>query len=58
MPKRMPNINVQYENSLALKIVNVAHCNSLSSVNTLKPGQVGRHFPDAIFKNIFLNESD
>ena len=25
--------------------------------NTLRPSQVGRHFPDAIFKCIFLNEN-
>ena len=27
-------------------------------VNTLRPGQDGRHFPDDIFKYIFLNEND
>ena len=26
-------------------------------VNTLRPGQNGRHFPDDIFKCIFLNEN-
>ena len=28
-----------------------------SSVNTLRPRQNGRHFPEAIFKWIFLNEN-
>ena len=27
-------------------------------LNTLRPGQNGRHFPDDIFKCIFLNESE
>ena len=27
------------------------------SINTLRPGQNGRHFADAIFKCIFLNEN-
>ena len=27
-------------------------------INTLRPKQNGRHFPDNIFKCIFLNESD
>ena len=27
-------------------------------INTLRPGQDGRHFPDDIFKCIFLNEND
>ena len=30
-------------------------CNEL--INTLRPRQNGRHFPDAIFKWIFLNEN-
>ena len=30
---------------------------STSSVNTLRPRQNGRHFPDDIFKCIFLNEN-
>ena len=29
-----------------------------SSVNTLRPRQNGRHFPDDIFKCIFLNENE
>ena len=28
-----------------------------SRVNTLRPRQDGRHFPDDIFKRIFLNEN-
>ena len=33
------------------------HWGSLISINTLGPRQNGRHFPDDIFKCIFLNEN-
>ena len=29
----------------------------IHNVNTLRPGQHGRHFPDDIFKWIFMNEN-
>ena len=32
-------------------------CHSLVTLNTLRPRQNGRHFPDDIFKCIFLNEN-
>ena len=32
-------------------------CQDASSINTLRPRQHGRHFPDNIFKCIFLNEN-
>ena len=32
-------------------------CIDLQSINTLRPRQNGRHFPDDIFKCIFLNEN-
>ena len=34
----------------------VLHHND-SRVNTFRPGQNGRHFPDDIFKYIYLNEN-
>ena len=34
-----------------------AACEQVSTVNTLRPRQNGRHFPDDIFKCIFLNEN-
>ena len=33
-----------------------SHLQLFPNVNTLRPGQNGRHFPDDIFKSIFLNE--
>ena len=33
------------------------HILSLGTVNTLRPRQDGRHFPDDIFKSIFMNEN-
>ena len=32
-------------------------CRSVYSINTLRPRRNGRHFPDDIFKRIFLNEN-
>ena len=34
----------------------VANVTPVSSINTLRPRQIGRHFPDDIFKHVFLNE--
>ena len=33
------------------------HIHAKIEVNTLRPGENGRHFPDDIFKCIFLNEN-
>ena len=35
----------------------VPHSDGVTGVNTLRPRQNGRHFPDDIFKCIFLNEN-
>ena len=39
-------------------LISIAHKHSRTSVNTLKWRQYGRHFPDDIFKCIFLNEHE
>ena len=53
--------HILYRNSLLLtqEITTLIYCliSGDMSVNTLRPRQDGRHFPDDIFKCIFLNEN-
>ena len=53
----MPKITKFHELVNSLKDVN--HNNNVpgSALNTLKPKQNGGHFPDEIFKSIFVNEN-
>ena len=37
--------------------MDLSHCVQWCHINTLRPRQDGRHFPDDIFKCIFLNEN-
>ena len=45
---------------ISMRFILILQTNSITQhqmVNTLRPGQNGRHFADAIFKCIFLNEN-
>ena len=51
------NDYIQYFTNMPITRIWLQVLLQLGAVNTLKPRQDGRHFPDDIFKCIFLNEN-
>ena len=49
--------NLQRYSCYHVAIFTLRHWQQTTNVNTLRPSQNGRHFPDDIFKCIFLNEN-
>ena len=55
----MSSKDVSYEGVICvcMNVIMMCRCFVCMHVNTLRPRQNGRHFPDDTFKRIFLNEN-